>query len=68
MLEETMTSNPRIDHRPDVLEELQTSDEFIKRIRKLRWIGMEDEAQQLEHALFRLVQVNPVLTGRFDTD
>lgn len=33
---------------------LQRSDELLKRIRKLRWIGLEEEARQLQLAMLRL--------------
>ncbi len=33
--------------------EQQTSAELVKLIRKLRWIGLEDEARQLQTALNR---------------
>jgi hypothetical protein len=37
--------------RPDVSVEERLASEFAKRIRKLRWMGMEDEAQQLQCSL-----------------
>ncbi|WP_436639481.1 hypothetical protein [Microbaculum sp. FT89] len=48
--------------------ELQTSDDVLKRIRKLRWIGMEAEARALELGSPNLAPINPVLTDRLDTD
>jgi hypothetical protein len=33
---------------PDVSGEQRTLSEITKRIRKLRWVGMEDEAQRLQ--------------------
>ena len=33
---------------PQVSLEQQSSSELIKRVRKLRWMGMEDEAQALQ--------------------
>ncbi|MDN2565567.1 hypothetical protein N1F89_04980 [Aquibium sp. A9E412] len=45
-----------------------TGDALVKRIRKLRWIGMEAEARALERRLRPRLPAGPVLTGRFDTD
>jgi hypothetical protein len=36
---------------PDVSGEQRTLSEITKRIRKLRWMGMEDEAQKLQMQL-----------------
>lgn len=36
---------------PQVSSEQQAAAELTKRIRKLRWVGMEDEARALQHAL-----------------
>jgi len=35
-----------------------SSDDWIKLIRKLRWIGLEEEAQRLQHAVSTLHGVN----------
>lgn len=61
---------PRSAHNdcPSVATDLKTSDELIKRIRKLRWIGMEEEAHALELAARRSAQISPALTGPIDTD
>jgi len=37
----------------------EPSCEWAKLIRKLRWIGLEDEAQQLQHALQRASHALP---------
>jgi len=46
--------------------------EWAKLIRKLRWIGLEDEAQQLQHALTALPAEErgrgSVCEGPFSTD
>ena len=46
--------------------------EWAKLIRKLRWIGLEDEAQQLQHALNALPAEQrgkgSVCEGPFSTD
>jgi hypothetical protein len=36
--------------RPDVSPEQRVAAKLVKRIRKLRWIGMEEEAEQLQIA------------------
>jgi hypothetical protein len=51
-----------------VLREQRTASELVKRIRKLRWMGMEEEAQQLQIALCQLRQADSVLAAPPDTD
>jgi hypothetical protein len=48
----------------------QPACEWAKLIRKLRWIGMEDEARQLEQAVSTLPpeQRGTVSVGPFSTD
>jgi hypothetical protein len=53
---------------PDVPRDLRAPDDLIKRICKLRWIGMEDEARALEQASQPIASVSPVLTSPMDTD
>jgi len=36
---------------PDSLVEQRASNELVKRIRKLRWMGMEEEAERVEDEL-----------------
>jgi hypothetical protein len=36
---------------PDVSEEQRALNELIKMIRKLRWMGMEDEVEELQRTL-----------------
>ena len=38
---------------PDESHEEDSSVELVKRIRKLRWIGMEDEAEKVQRELKR---------------
>jgi len=55
----------------DVSAEQQTSNELVKLIRKLRWIGMEREAQGAETqlALLRPASLaDSVFAGPHDTD
>ena len=50
--------------------EQQASADLVRLIRKLRWIGMEEEAQQLQAALsrFPVDQAEPVLGDAPSTD
>jgi hypothetical protein len=56
-------------HKQSVYSE-QQSEEWAKLIRKLRWIGMEQEAHYLQMAVCRLPPHErfAVLTGPFSTD
>jgi hypothetical protein len=54
----------------DVLAEQRSSNELVKLIRKLRWMGMEDEAERVERKLARS-EVEPadcVLAASRETD
>jgi hypothetical protein len=53
---------------PDVSGEQRTTGELVKRIRKLRWMGMEIEAKRLQVTLCRLQQTDSVLAAPPDTD
>jgi hypothetical protein len=48
----------------------QPSREWARLIRKLRWIGLEDEARRLEHAVSTLPpeERGTVSVGPFNTD
>jgi hypothetical protein len=48
----------------------QPSDEWTKLIHKLRWIGLDEEAQRLERAVRSLPpgERKSVAAGPFDTD
>ena len=49
---ETQINDHKNDHAiPDVTADQRASNEMIKLIRKLRWIGMESEARRLEFTL-----------------
>ena len=54
----------------DTPSEQRASTDLVKLIRKLRWIGMEDEAQQLQRALRRFPseQTETVLADTPSTD
>lgn len=53
---------------PQVSLEQQASAELVKRIRKLRWMGMEEEARDLEGALVHACGADSVLAGPHETD
>ena len=46
----------------------QSQDELVKMILKLRWIGMFDEAGQLQHDLLENIPCDSVLSAPADTD
>ncbi|HEY4774661.1 MAG TPA: hypothetical protein VIH40_07560 [Xanthobacteraceae bacterium] len=46
-----MPACPYLHECPDVSTDQRVSDEVAKHIRKLRWIGMDEEAHALERAL-----------------
>jgi hypothetical protein len=56
--------------RKDVAIVAQRQNDLLKLIRKLRWIGMEEEAQRLELAARRLPVEHwgTVSAGPFNTD
>ncbi len=55
---------------PDVSAEQRASNELVKLIRKLRWMGMEKEAvgAEMQLALRRVPPADGVLAGPHDTD
>lgn len=57
---------PRQQMPPDIFAQQQMSVELRKRIRKLGWIGMEDEAKRLEVRLRRKSYAGSVLAAHHD--
>jgi hypothetical protein len=53
---------------PDVSAEQRQSNELIKRIRKLRWMGMDGEADQLKLALAGASRADSVVAQPLETD
>jgi hypothetical protein len=53
---------------PDVSAEQRASNEMVKLIRKLRWMGMEREAERLQTALNHAPQVDSVVAEPRETD
>jgi hypothetical protein len=63
-----MDMAPRINENPDQTAQQSAAHNLVTRILKLRWMGMDDEA---EHAHVALQQVEPAATvphGPVDTD
>jgi hypothetical protein len=56
------------DRPPDSSGEQRSARELVKRIRKLRWMGMEEEAQRLQVALRHIEDTDCVLAAPRDTD
>jgi hypothetical protein len=66
MGETLMIPSRRREERPEI-EQLTTS-ELAERIRKLRWMGMEDEARRLQAELSRIEKGDCVLAAPRETD
>ena len=62
-----MEISPEQQESPD-MSARRKADELIKLIRKLRWIGMEKEAQRAETALGSMSPADSVLATPVDTD
>jgi hypothetical protein len=67
-MECVMAQSPVLNEFPDISAQQRTSNELVKRIRKLRWIGMEEEAWALQQQARRLPCSNPVLAAPHETD
>jgi hypothetical protein len=52
----------------DVNFDAATCDEIAKRIRKLRWIGRDDEADLLAQSVARMPHFFPIVAAPRDTD
>ena len=54
---------------PDVLQERRTSNELVEQIRKLRWMGLEEEAVIVQDELnLRRTTADSVVAASHDTD
>jgi hypothetical protein len=58
----------RQQERPDVSIEQRRSSELVKRIRKLRWMGLEGEAERVETVLTSISPTDWVLAAPHETD
>ncbi len=54
--------------RQDVPVGERTSSELVNLVKKLRWIGMEEEAEQVQIVLRRVDSSATLLAGPWDTD
>ena len=54
--------------RPDVSAVERTSSDLAKLIRKLRWIGMEEEAKQMQRVLRHVESASILLVEPHETD
>ena len=52
----------------EISTERETASQLVKRIRKLHWMGMDDEAKRLQAALDRIDHAECVLAAPRDTD
>jgi len=53
---------------PEVPPEQQISDTLLKQARKLRWMGLDDEANRAQSVLQRSALAGSVLTAPRETD
>lgn len=54
--------------RPDVSAEQRTAGDLLKLVRKLRWIGMDKEADQMQSTLRMVELAGGVLNAHRETD
>ncbi len=54
--------------RPHASIEERTSIELVKLVKKLRWIGMDEEAKQVQEVLREVDPAATLLAGPWDTD
>jgi hypothetical protein len=54
--------------QPDVSGTERAAHNLVKRILKLRWIGMEDEAERMQLVLRTMEENSTLLAGPYDTD
>lgn len=57
-----------VQERPHAAAEERARHELVMRILKLRWMGMENEAEQVEAALRKVEPSCTLMAGPFDTD
>ncbi len=63
-----MEVNDNVQQRPDVAADKDAARALAMQILKLRWMGMDIEAERMELALRRIDPECTVLAGPFDTD
>jgi hypothetical protein len=64
---ELQTRN-RLKDLPDVSADQRVSNDMIKLIRKLRWVGMESEAERLRSVLAGMPRQDSVVAEPRETD
>ena len=67
-METNVWKNPSIQQSPDVSVAERASRELVMRILKLRWMGMDDEAERMPVALHCIDPQCTLVAGPFDTD
>jgi hypothetical protein len=63
-----MAASANVQQRPDVVVDEAASRVLVMRILKLRWMGMDIEADRMQQALRRIDPQCTLLAGPFDTD
>lgn len=57
-----------VEHAPQVDAQAQMSDEIVKRIRKLRWMGHDEETVRLAQFLAQMPDCSTILGAPLETD
>lgn len=63
-----MSTNLAFEKLPSAPKDDKVSNDLVKQIRKLRWIGMDDEAEFLQSTLRHLQVADVVLGTAAETD
>jgi hypothetical protein len=64
-----MNNSSRVrSERPETQQDKQASVQLVRRIRKLRWIGLTEEAERLQKELEQTVACDCVLAMPRETD
>jgi hypothetical protein len=63
-----MNTNLAFEQQPSVSTDQKVSNGLVKNIRKLRWIGMDDEAEVLQITLRHIQAADLVLGTAAETD
>lgn len=63
-----MSTNLAFEKLPSAPKDDKVSNDLVKQIRKLRWIGMDDEAEFLQSTLRHLQAADVVLGTAAETD
>ena len=63
-----MAISSNLKERPNVSVEERSSIELVRLVNKLRWIGMEEEAEQVQIVLRAVDPSATLLAGPWETD